>query len=81
VHAVSYAKANQLDLSTGEWVIAGLVALGLVGGIAYLIYTKNQQPAASAQLATGPTSAQLGIPSGLTPDQAANYASGDYGGP
>jgi uncharacterized membrane protein AbrB (regulator of aidB expression) len=79
-----YHRRNQLDsMSTGELVIGGLVLVGVVGGIIYLVTKSSSTTATTATTAAQPgdlTAQQLGIAAG-TP---ASYLSGttdQYGNP
>ncbi len=79
----TYSRRNQFDgITMTEAVVGGLVLVGVVGGIIYLVTKSSSTTAAAAAPAAqgGLTAQQLGIAAG-TP---ASYLSGttdQYGNP
>jgi uncharacterized membrane protein YebE (DUF533 family) len=77
-----YSLRNQLGGDDTELIVGGLIAVGVVGLAAYMIYRSSQTSTAanagSVNTSTDPTAQQLGVPSGLTTAQTQNLLSGDY---
>jgi hypothetical protein len=73
-----YSRKNQLDDTT--LIVGGVLGVAVIGGIIYFATRPSSTVSASAPAiasSADPTSAQLGVPAGLTQQQAANYLSGD----
>jgi hypothetical protein len=74
-----YSRKNQLDDTT--LIVGGVLGVAVIGGIIYFATRPSTAASTSAPAITSssdPTSAQLGVPAGLTTQQASNYLSGDY---
>jgi len=76
---VSRGRENPNGFGTTD-VLMGLGLVVAVGVVGYFVYQQSQS-SSTTQAAANPTSAQLGIPAGLTPAQQAAWLNGQMGPP